>query len=70
MSLSVGKSMLIGSMKDLKARWDKARLSWDDSVSHEVEEAFMVPLERDVRSAVTAMERMAAIVGQAKRDCS
>ena len=70
MSLSVGKSMLLGSFKDLKARWEKARMNWDDSVSHELEEGFLVPLERDIRSAVSAMERMAAIVGQAKRDCS
>lgn len=69
MSLSVGRTKLLTSLKDLRARWDRVRMKWDDPMSKEFQQQFLDPLEGKVRSGVSAMEHMYDIVLQARRDC-
>jgi hypothetical protein len=69
MSLSVGKAKLVGSLKDLMVRWEKAKMNWDDPMSADLEQTVLEPLEPKVRAAVTAMEKMGDLLVRAKREC-
>jgi hypothetical protein len=69
MSLAGGRGRLQGAIKELKVRWDKTRMSWDDTNSRALEEAVLDPLERKVVGAVIAMEKMMEICARARRDC-
>jgi len=69
MSLAVGRSKLMGSLRDLMLRWEKTKMSWDDPMSADVERTILEPLEPKVRAAVAAMEKMAEILARAKREC-
>ena len=70
MSLSVGRTKIITSLKDLKARWEKIGLHWNDPVSRQFEKEFLDPLEGKARAAVGAMEHLGDLIYKAKRDCS
>jgi hypothetical protein len=69
MSLSVGRAKLTGASKELMLRWDKARMSWNDDRARQLQEEFLEPVERTVKSAVSAMERVMAVVEKARREC-
>lgn len=69
MSLGVGRAKLLGATKDLMVRWEKARLSWNDDLARQMQEEVLDPLERTVKSAVNAIERVGAVVEKARRDC-
>ena len=69
MSLSVGRTKLLTSLKDLRARWDKVRRHWDDPVARKFEEEFLAPLEGKARAGVSAMENMYEIIVKARKDC-
>jgi hypothetical protein len=69
MSLSVGRAKLLSAMKDLKLRWEKAKLNWDDPISQDVERTIVQAMEPRVRAAVSAMERVGEVVARARRDC-
>ncbi len=70
MSLSVGRTKVITSLKDLKARWEKVRVQWDDPVARQFEKQFLDPLEGKARAAVGAMEQMGDLIHKAKKDCT
>lgn len=70
MSLTVGKTKLVQSLKDLMLRWEKTKANWDDPMSADLERTVLEPLEPKVRSAVTAMEKMGEMLARAKRDCT
>ena len=70
MSLTVGKTKLVQSLKDLMKRWEKTKASWDDPMSADLERTVLEPLEPKVRSAVTAMEKMGEMLARAKRECT
>jgi hypothetical protein len=69
MSIGVGRAKLLGASKDLMLRWEKAKLHWSDDKARELQEEFLEPLERTVKSAVSAIERVAGVVEKARRDC-
>ena len=69
MSLAGGRGRLHGAFKELKVKWDKTRMSWDDANSRAMEETVLDPLERKVQSSMIAMEKMMEILARARRDC-
>lgn len=69
MGLYEGRGQLVKSMKGLMLRWNETRNSWDDAQSEHFEEKFIQPLEQDLRTALAAMDHIAALVQQARRDC-
>ena len=69
MSLATSRARLQGALKELRARWDEAKAKWDDPMSREFEKRYLAPLEPTVRNTVSAMEKMDAILAQARRDC-
>lgn len=69
MGLFEGRGLLAKALKELMLRWQEAKSGWDDSVADEMESEFIVPLEMDLRSAVGAMDQMAGVLAQVRRDC-
>ena len=69
MGVYEGRGQLSKGMKQLQLRWLEAKSSWDDAASAHFEKKFLEPLEADLRTAVTAMDHMAAVLVQARRDC-
>jgi hypothetical protein len=68
-SLGVGQVQLQEAYKELRLRWADARSQWDDAMSRDFGEQHVDPLERYVRSAVSAMEQLSELVWQARREC-
>ena len=69
MSIGVGRAKLLGATKELKLRWEKAKVHWSDDKARQLQEEFLEPLERTVKSAVSAIERVSGVVEKARRDC-
>ena len=69
MSLGSSRTRLMGALKELQVRWDRAKSTWDDPQSRDFESRHLVPLEPTIRHAVTAMEKMEAILARARREC-
>ena len=69
MSMSVSRARLRAAMKDLMVQWDLARAQWDDPVSREFEKKYLRTVEPKVLNAVNAMEKMEAVLSQARADC-
>jgi hypothetical protein len=69
MGVYEGRGQLAKALKNLTLRWTEAKGSWDDAVSRQFEENFMIPLEMDMKTAASAMDHMAAVLAQVRRDC-
>ena len=69
MGVYEGRGQLNKALKDLLNRWIETKSSWDDIRRRQFEETYLIPLEADVRNAVSAMDHMAAILSQIRRDC-
>jgi len=69
MGVFEGRGTLSKALKQLLLRWQEARTSWNDAASVHFEKKFLDPLEADLRQAVSAMDHMAAVLAQARRDC-
>lgn len=70
MSLSVSKGIIVDGAKQLKIAWTRARRDWDDEMAKEFEQEFLEPLPSKLRSALEAMEMLAAASARAERECS
>jgi hypothetical protein len=69
MGVYEGRGQLTKSMKELMARWSTAKGAWSDSVSDQFEKMHLIPLEMDLRNAMGAMDHMAVLLQQIRRDC-
>ena len=69
MGVNEGRGTLARAMKDLLQRWQDTKADWDDSVAKRFEQERLLMMEQDLRSAVGAMDTMAVLLGQIRRDC-
>lgn len=69
MSVAVSRAKLLGAVKELQLRWGRVRELWDDEAAAHVQASVLEPLEPRVRAAVTAMEKMNAILLKIRSDC-
>lgn len=69
MGVYEGRGQLSKAIKQLQMRWQEATSSWNDAASVQFDKKFLEPLEADLRTAVTAMDHMAAVLVQVRRDC-
>jgi hypothetical protein len=69
MGVYEGRGQLARAMKDLTNRWLETKSTWQDATSAAFEKEHLVTLESDLRQAISAMEHMANIINQVKRDC-
>jgi hypothetical protein len=70
MALYESRGQLGKMMKDLLVRWHETKMNWDDARAHQFEERFIVPLEKDLRQAISAMDQMGTLISSIKNDCS
>ena len=70
MSVANARARLLGSLKDLHARWEVVQASWDDPVRQKFEAEFLDPLDGHTRHAVEAMEEMSDLIARIRRECS
>jgi hypothetical protein len=69
MGVYEARGQLAKSLKDLTDRWADTKMDWDDVVSQRFEERFLAPLDVDLRNAASAMDHMAQLLSQIRRDC-
>ena len=69
MSLSTGSGKLNLALKELRARWEETRASWNDPVSQAFDENHWTPLEIQVLATLRAIDRLARELDQAKKEC-
>ena len=69
MGVYEGRGQLAKSVKQLMLRWTETRGDWNDSAAEGFEKKFLEPLEIDLRTAVSAMDHMATLLNQVRRDC-
>jgi hypothetical protein len=69
MSVHESRGNLAKAVKELTLRWAEARQNWDDAQAVDFEDKFIRELEANIRSAGSAMDQMAVVLTQARRDC-
>jgi hypothetical protein len=69
MGVHEGRGQLAEATKQLKRHWNGVQSAWTDAVSEEFDETYLKPLETDIRSAMSAMDQMAALLSRIRQDC-
>jgi hypothetical protein len=69
MGVHEGRGQLAKAIKDLNRKWMETKGSWDDGTSDQFEKRHVVPIERDLRNAIAAMDAIATQLAAARRDC-
>lgn len=70
MGVYTAGTQLTKAAKQLEERWREAQMAWDDPVSRRFEEQYLQPLYADLKTALSAMGQMAALLERIRRDCS
>ena len=69
MGVYEGRGLLSKSLKQLQLRWQEAKSDWNDAASEHFEKKYLEALEADLKTATTAMDHMASVLVQVRRDC-
>lgn len=69
MGVYEGRGQLSKSYNLLQMRWQEVKGGWNDAASDRFEKKFLEPLSVELRAATSAMDRMMAVLSQARRDC-
>jgi hypothetical protein len=69
MAMQESRGKIAGGFRDLQHLWASTQVHWNDARSHEFEEKVFKPLEHDLRTATGAMDQMAALLTQLRREC-
>jgi hypothetical protein len=69
MGVYEGRGQLAKAIKQLMGQWNEVKQGWDDPLSHAMEKEHLVPLEIDLRNAVSALDHIAQVLATARRDC-
>jgi hypothetical protein len=70
MSVSGGRAKVTIALKDLMTKWTRVHEHWHDDVSRAFDERTLQPLEGQVRTAMTAMDKMREVLHRVKSECS
>jgi hypothetical protein len=69
MGVYEGRGQLSKALKNLMFRWVDARSQWDDAAAERFEATFIEPLEMDLKNAIGAMDHIASVLAQVRKDC-
>ncbi|MCC6239546.1 MAG: hypothetical protein IT448_04525 [Phycisphaerales bacterium] len=69
MGLYEARGNLTKGMKELMQRWLDTKALWRDAAAQQFEEKYIASMERDFRSAVSAMDHAGKIVAQIRNEC-
>lgn len=64
---SIGR--LDKAMKTLLAQWQEAHALWNDPVAARFEQDRLLPLQMDLKRAISAMEQIGKVMAAVSRDC-
>lgn len=70
MSIRGSQGQLTRALQDLLLHWDRTRDTWRDTRAQDFEKRVLEPLSKKVQHAAKAMDRMAANLNRARRECS
>lgn len=60
---------LAESMKQLERVWMDTKEEWSDSVSHRVEDEYLVPLHGQVQVMLDTVSKLSSVMAKAERAC-
>jgi hypothetical protein len=69
MGVYEGRGQLSKAFQDLNLRWLDTRASWDDVVARRFEDKYLRPIGSDLKASAAAMDQMATLLAQIRRDC-
>jgi hypothetical protein len=69
-SLDTGRYQLYSCWKTLQERWEHTDRYWRDPVRQQFEEQYWLPLEPAVLATLTAIDRLAQVLVQARNECA
>jgi hypothetical protein len=69
MGMHEGRAQVNKSVKELMMRWNETKSQWNDGNARGFESRYLIPMEQDAKSAVSAMDQMAQILSRIKQDC-
>ena len=69
MRFGATRSQIYDAQKTARARWEGTADEWDDAVRHEHEEQVWEPLDRAVSDALRAIDQLAVLFTQIRREC-
>lgn len=69
MSTTSAKAALIDAMKQLRARWDQIKYTWQDEAAMRFEREVIDELEQPLLQAVKGMEHVGDLMQQVRREC-
>ena len=70
MGVHEGRGQLNKAIRELNNRWLEAKGQWQDVQAEKLEKDYLIPLEADLKNAVSAMDHMAVLLDQIRRECS
>lgn len=70
MGLYEGRGSINKSIKQLNLAWNETKLAWDDRRTREFEERYIVPLQAEVRTTVSAMDQLAGLIQRIRGEVS
>ena len=70
MKVDAGRGKLYDAQKTLRARWDTIADLWSDDVRRSFEEHIWTPLDQLVSEELRAIDRVARIMTECRRECS
>ena len=69
MGVYEARGQLSKAVKDMTLRWNEAKMDWDDATARAFEKNVLEPLDRDAKSAASAIDRAAEVLQQVRREC-
>ncbi len=69
MRIDAGRSRLYDAQKTIQNRWQEVCEHWNDPVQKEFEAQTWEPLEKLTRDALTAMDRLSALLREMRSEC-
>jgi len=69
MGVYEARGQLAKAMKELVARWNEAKMDWDDATAKQFEANVLDPLQMDAKNAAAAMDSAAELLQQVRREC-
>jgi hypothetical protein len=69
MGMHEGRAALRKSVKELVMHWNETKAKWNDGNARSFENKYIVQLDQDAKTAISAMDTMSAILSRIKSDC-
>lgn len=70
MSANVAKANLHDAYKQLRARFDVIKNTWDDDAARRFQREVIEPIEAPILTAIKGMEHVGELMSQVRRDCA